>query len=85
MFIFLSLFSIFLKLFGAIFLIAVFLTTGKQISGVLPKSEVEILLGSAKTDFVADMKAGVNTRGGNDNPYYRMADLPEPEFGYPRN
>lgn len=51
---------------------------------MMPVSDTELLLGSASTGFALDLTLGVNTRNGNINPYYRMADVSEPAQGYPR-
>lgn len=44
-----------------------------------------MLLGSITADFALDAHSGVNTRGGNMNSYFRMADVSEPDQGYPRS
>ena len=53
-----------------------------QVSGVMPISDDEIFLGSAQTDFALSVRMGVNTRA-SPNDYFRMADVSEPELGYP--
>lgn len=61
------------------------MTSSWQVTGIVPVDPLEIALGSTTTNFALDMKTGVNTRNGNSNPYFRMADVSEPDQGYPRN